>query len=129
MIRAASMAMFMIVIPIAVVGTGCNKSAEEEYAQKRAQEVLASADGLFQKQEYRKAMWKYQGVIELYSSPSTKDLVSQASRKEWLCRAYLNDWVPAKGDIAGDVRVLHPDDYEQYKKEIEQITPIVELVE
>jgi len=91
----------------------------------RAKAAYESGEAFFKQAKYRKAMWEYQMVNEFYGKPHSK-WADLAEEKEWICRAYLGDWIPPEGPLDKDVRVLHPDLYDKYKDNLLQITPIPE---
>jgi hypothetical protein len=70
-------------------------------------------------------MWNYQEVQEFYYLPHSH-WVDDAAEKEWICRAELGDFIPPEGPLDADVRQLRPD-YEKYKAEIAQITPVGDI--
>ena len=98
-------------------------------------EVIRRAHAAYQRGEehyadkkYKEAMWDYQEVQEFYYLPHTK-WVDMAAEKEWICRAYLGDFVPPEGPLDADNRTLptrngKPNDYLKYKDEIAKITPV-----
>ncbi len=68
-------------------------------------------------------MWDYQEVQEFYYLPHTH-WVDLAAEKEFICRAYIGDWIPPEGPLDADVRVIRAPEYEKYKAEVAQITPV-----
>ena len=91
----------------------------------RAKAAYERGEAFFKQTKYRKAMWEYQEVTEFYGKPHSK-WADLAEEKEWICRAYLSDWIPPEGPLDKDVRVLHPDLFDKYKDNILQITPVPE---
>jgi len=91
----------------------------------RAKTAYERGETFFKQAKYRKAMWEYQVVNEFYGKPHSK-WADLAEEKEWICRAYLSDWIPPESPLDKDVRVLHPDLYGKYKNKLLQITPIPE---
>ena len=89
---------------------------------RRAKAAYKRGEALYEKKSYREALWNYQEVQEFYYVPKSK-WVDMAAKKEWECRAYLDDFVPPEGPMDADVRQLRPD-YAQYKDAIAQITPV-----
>jgi hypothetical protein len=89
---------------------------------RRAHNAYERGEALYEQKQYKEAMWDYQEVQEFYTPPHSK-WVDLAAEKEWLCRAYLGDWVPPEGPLDADVRTLRPD-YPKYQAEIAQITPV-----
>jgi hypothetical protein len=95
---------------------------------RRARAAYNRGEAKFAEKKYKEAMWDYQEVQEFYMLPHTK-WVDQAAEKEWICRAYLGDFVPPEGPMDADVRTLEkrngqPNDYPKYKDVIAQITPV-----
>ncbi|MGH7739361.1 MAG: hypothetical protein ACREL1_04370 [bacterium] len=89
---------------------------------RRARNAYDRGQALYAQKKYKQAMWNYQEVQEFYTPPHSH-WVDLAAEKEWLCRAYLGDWVPPQGPLDADVRTTRPD-YAKYKAEIAQITPV-----
>jgi len=90
---------------------------------RRARAAYLRGEEEYNKKEYKHALWDYQEVQEFYYLPHSS-YVDLAQEKEWLCRAYLGDWVPPEGPLDADVRLLHPETNEKYKAETAQITPV-----
>jgi hypothetical protein len=90
---------------------------------RRARAAYLRGEDEFAHQKYKEAMWDYQEVQEFYQPPHTS-YVDKAQEKEWMCRAYLGDWIPPEGPMDADVRQLHPDIYQKYKSELDTI-PLV----
>jgi len=88
----------------------------------RAHAAYMRGEEAFAQKKYKQAMWNYQEVQEFYYLPHSH-WVDQAAEKEWICRAYLGDWIPPEGPLDADVRTLRGD-YQKYKDEIAQITPV-----
>jgi hypothetical protein len=89
---------------------------------RRAHAAYERGEAHFQDKKYKEAMWDYQEVQEFYYLPHTH-WVNLSAEKEFICRAYLGDWIPPEGPLDADVRVLRPD-FAQYKDEVAQITPV-----
>jgi len=89
---------------------------------RRAKAAYERAETSFAQKKYKEALWSYQEVQEFYYLPRTK-WVDLAAEKEFVCRAYLGDWVPPEGPLDADVRTLRPD-FEKYRAEVAQITPV-----
>jgi hypothetical protein len=85
-------------------------------AYQRGEEALA-------KKDYKEALWNYQEVQEFYYLPRTS-YVDKAAEKEFICRAYLGDWVPPEGPLDADVRVTRSTEFEKYKAAVAGITPV-----
>lgn len=92
---------------------------------RRAREAYLRGEASFGEKKYKEAMWSYQEVQEFYYLPKSK-WVDLSAEKEWICRAYLGDFIPPEGPLDADVRQLRPD-YEKYKQEIAQITPVGDI--
>ena len=60
---------------------------------RRARAAYLRGEDEFAKKEYKQALWDYQEVQEFYYLPHSS-YVDKAQEKEWICRAYLGDWVP-----------------------------------
>jgi hypothetical protein len=95
---------------------------------RRAHDAYDRGEAHFAKKEYKQAMWEYQEVQEFYYLPHTQ-WVDKAAEKEWMCRAYLGDFVPVEGPLDADLRTEptrngQPNDYPKYQAEIAQITPV-----
>ncbi len=95
---------------------------------RRARASYLRGEEHFKQQKYKEAMWDYQEVQEFYYLPHTH-YVDMAAEKEWICRAYLGDFVPPEGPLDADLRTMternqQPNDYEKYKAEIAAITPV-----
>jgi hypothetical protein len=89
---------------------------------RRAHAAYERGEAHFQDKKYKEAMWDYQEVQEFYYLPHTH-WVDLSAEKEFICRAYLGDWIPPEGPLDADVRVLRSD-FEKYKDEVAQITPV-----
>jgi hypothetical protein len=90
---------------------------------RRAHNAYARGEDHFNKKEYKQAMWDYQEVQEFYYLPHTH-WVDLATEKEFICRAYLGDWIPEEGPLDADVRQTRASDYMKYQTEVAQITPV-----
>ncbi len=95
---------------------------------RRAHDAYNRGEAHFADKKYKEAMWDYQEVQEFYYLPHSQ-WVDKAAEKEWICRAYLGDFVPPEGPLDADDRTLElrngkPNDYYKYKDEIAQITPV-----
>ena len=88
---------------------------------RRARAAFLRGEEEFALRHYKQALWNYQEAQEFYALPRSH-WVDDSAKKEWICRAYLNDFIPPEGPMDADVRQLRPD-YEKYKAEIAQITP------
>ncbi|HTC20797.1 MAG TPA: hypothetical protein VK859_08115 [bacterium] len=88
----------------------------------RAYNAYGRGEAHFQDKKYKEAMWDYQEVQEFYFLPHTH-WVDLSAEKEFICRAYLGDWIPPEGPLDADVRTLRPD-FAKYKDEVAQITPV-----
>ena len=89
---------------------------------ERAQKCYEEGEGLFNQKNYKEAMYRYEEVSVIYNKPHSKWL-DLAQEKEWICRAYLNDWVPPEGPLNGDMRLRQSNLFEKYKAELVKITP------
>jgi hypothetical protein len=89
---------------------------------RRARATYLKAEEDFGQKRYKEAMWSYQQVQEFYMLPRSK-WVDMAAEKEFICRAYLGDWIPPEGPMDADVRTLRQD-YPKYAAEVAQITPV-----
>ena len=90
---------------------------------RRAHAAYGRGEAHFKDKKYKEAMWDYQEVQEFYYLPHTH-WVDQAAEKEFVCRAYLGDWIPPEGPLDADVRQTRAVEYEKYKAEVVQITPV-----
>ena len=90
---------------------------------RRAHNAYQRGEQHFADKRYKEAMWDYQEVQEFYMLPRTH-WVDLAAEKEFICRAYLGDWVPPEGPLDADVRQTRADEYNKYKAELAQITPV-----
>lgn len=90
---------------------------------RRAHNAYERGEAHFNDKLYKQAMWDYQEVQEFYALPHTH-WVDLAAEKEFICRAYLGDWIPPEGPLDADVRQTRAAEYEKYKAEIAQITPV-----
>lgn len=90
---------------------------------RRAHNAYERGEAHFKDKKYKEAMWDYQEVQEFYYLPHTH-WVDLAMEKEFICRAYLGDWIPPEGPLDADVRQTRAGDYEKYKAEVAQITPV-----
>jgi hypothetical protein len=88
-----------------------------------AQKCYEQGENFFNQKNYKAALLSYEEVTEFYSRPRTQ-WADLAEEKQWICRAYLNDWTSAKGKWNGDLREIKPHDYEKYKAELIVITPV-----
>src|SRR5258708_38163726 len=109
----------IVSLHVAVGLGGCNLLRDENIV--KAQKCYEKGEKLFEQKRYKEAMLNYQKVQEFYYLPHSH-WVDLAQEKEWICRAYLRDWIPPEGAPA-DVRKIRAPEYEKYKKEIAQITP------
>jgi|GEM_PF-1182260 len=89
---------------------------------RRAYNAYNRGEAHFADKKYKEAMWDYQEVQEFYYLPHTH-WVDLAAEKEFICRAYIGDWIPPEGPLDADVRTLRPD-FQKYKDEVAQITPV-----
>jgi len=89
---------------------------------RRAKAAYERGEAQFEQKKYREALWNYQEVQEFYYVPKSK-WVDQAAEKEWICRAYLGDWVPPEGPLDADVRQTR-EDYGKYKDLVASVTPV-----
>lgn len=90
---------------------------------RRAHNAYERGEAHFQQKMYKQAMWDYQEVQEFYTPPHTH-WVDLAAEKEFICRAYLGDWIPPEGPLDADVRQTRAAEYEKYRAEVAQITPV-----
>ena len=90
---------------------------------RRAYNAYNRGEAHFAEKKYKEAMWDYQEVQEFYYLPHTK-WVDLAAEKEFICRAYLGDWVPPEGPMDADVRQTRAPEFEKYKAQVAQITPV-----
>ncbi len=90
---------------------------------RRAYNAYERGEAHFQDKKYKEAMWDYQEVQEFYTPPHTH-WVNLAAEKEFICRAYLGDWVPPEGPLDADVRQTRAAEYGKYQAEVAQITPV-----
>lgn len=90
---------------------------------RRAHNAYERGEAHFQQKMYKQAMWDYQEVQEFYMLPHTH-WVDLSAEKEFICRAYLGDWIPPEGPMDADVRQTRASEYEKYKAEVAQITPV-----
>ncbi len=89
---------------------------------RRAKAAYERGEAAYAQKKYKEALWNYQEVQEFYPLPRTHWL-DLAAEKEFLCRAYLGDWVPPEGPLDADVRNIRPD-FQKYKDVVAQITPV-----
>jgi hypothetical protein len=89
---------------------------------RRAHNSYERGEAHYAQKEYKQALWDYQEVQEFYYLPHNK-WVDLAAEKEFLCRAYLGDWVPPEGPLDADIRTTRPD-YPKYQAEVAVITPV-----
>lgn len=90
---------------------------------RRAHAAYVRGEDHFKDKKYKEAMWDYQEVQEFYYLPHTQ-WVDMASEKEFICRAFLGDWIPPEGPLDADVRQTRAAEYEKYKAEVAQVTPV-----
>lgn len=90
---------------------------------RRARGAYQRGEKAFSEKRYKEALWSYQEVQEFYYLPKTH-WVDQAAEKEFVCRAYLGDWVPPEGPMDADVRVIRAAEYEKFKAAVAQVTPV-----
>jgi len=90
---------------------------------RRAHAAYERGEAHFKDKMYKQAMWDYQEVQEFYYLPHSH-WVDQAAEKEFICRAYLGDWIPPEGPLDADVRQTRAADYGKYMAEVAQITPV-----
>ncbi|HJT25100.1 MAG TPA: hypothetical protein VJ873_11035, partial [bacterium] len=93
---------------------------------RRARNAYERGEAHFAQKLYKQAMWDYQEVQEFYYLPHTH-WVDDAAEKEFICRAYLGDWIPPEGPLDADVRQTRAPEYEKYKAEVAQITPVGDI--
>jgi hypothetical protein len=89
---------------------------------RRARAAYLRGEVEFAQKHYKQALWSYQEVQEFYALPHSH-WVDDAAQKEWICRAYLGDFIPPEGPMDADVRQSRQD-YEKYKSVIASITPV-----
>jgi hypothetical protein len=90
---------------------------------RRSHAAYDRGEALYNKKQYRQAMWEYQECQEFYNPPHTQ-WIDKSEAREWECRAILGDWVPPEGPLDADVRQLHPLVYAKYQTALVQITPV-----
>lgn len=90
---------------------------------RRARGAYLRGEEHFKDKKYKEAMWDYQEVQEFYYLPHTH-WIDLSAEKEFICRAYIGDWVPPEGPMDADVRVTRAGEYEKYKAAVAQITPV-----
>jgi hypothetical protein len=90
---------------------------------RRARNAYNRGEEHFNQKMYKQAMWDYQEVQEFYYLPHTH-WVDQAAEKEFICRAYLGDWIPPEGPLDADVRQIRAAEFAKYQSEVAQITPV-----
>ncbi len=90
---------------------------------RRARNAYNRGEAHLAQKMYKQAMWDYQEVQEFYYLPHTH-WVDQAAEKEFICRAYLGDWIPPEGPLDADVRQTRAAEYAKYQAEVAQITPV-----
>ncbi len=91
---------------------------------ERAQKFYEEGEAHFAKKNYKDAKWNYALVSEFYGKPHTNWL-DLSVEKEWICRAYLNEWAPSKGPSYEDIRLTQPKLYAKYKPTLDQVTPVM----
>ena len=111
---------------VTVLFGGVNFYLNHNVTAGEAQKHFEEGEELFNQKKYQEAMWTYQGVGVLAKKFNT-NLLNLAQKKEWVCRAYLNDWTPSEGPRSADVRLIYPEIYAKYKAELAQITPIPQI--
>ncbi len=89
---------------------------------RRAHAAYDRGEALFAKGQYRQAMWEFQECQEFYQPPHTR-WVDLSEKREWECRARLNDWAPPEGPLDEDIRVTRAGVYSKYQAALSQITP------
>lgn len=90
---------------------------------RRARAAYLRGEAHLAEKKYKQALWDYQEVQEFYYLPHTH-WVDQASEKEFICRAYLGDWIPPEGPLDADVRQIRSAEYAKYQPALAQITPV-----
>ena len=90
---------------------------------RRAHAAYVRGENHFKDKKFKEAMWDYQEVQEFYYLPHTH-WVDLSAEKEFVCRAFLGDWIPPEGPLDADVRQTRADEYEKFKAELAQITPV-----
>jgi len=90
---------------------------------RRAHAAYDRGESLYEKKQYRQAMWEYQECQEFYNPPHTS-WIDKSEAREWECRAILADWVPPEGPLDADVRQIHPEIYAKYQTVLAQVTPV-----
>jgi hypothetical protein len=101
------------------------RKLRNQVASERAQVLYSEAEKQFELKNYRAALWNYQAIIEIYGKSGSL-YIEPSREKEWLCRAYLNDWAPTTGSLDNDVRKIHPDEFQKLRSVLERITPVGE---
>ena len=99
--KSAIVYFVFFVLPVIFVLIAAYSMANYEII-RRAQAAYEKGENLFAIKHYKEAMWDYQEVQEFYDKPHNQWL-ELAEEKEWICRAYLNDWVPSEGPLNIDV--------------------------
>ena len=90
---------------------------------RRAYAAYGRGEDHFKEKKYKEAMWDYQEVQEFYYLPHTH-WVDLAAEKEFICRAYLGDWIPPEGPLDADVRQTRAGEFEKFKAQVAVITPV-----
>jgi hypothetical protein len=90
---------------------------------RRAHAAYERGEDHFKDKKYKEAMWDYQEVQEFYYLPHSH-WVDQAAEKEFICRAYIGDWIPPEGPLDADVRQTRSTEFAKYQAEVAQITPV-----
>ena len=126
------------------------KFSRDSQQEKIAQKFYDEGEVNFNEKYYRDALRCYK-TTQNFHGPHTK-LIDQAQEKEWICRAYLNDWTqqrhiknPGSSSVSvignrrlirrknltltEDVRLTQPDIYAKYKTELIQITPVPDVLD
>ena len=110
-----TISIFLILLVLSIlIGVGIFSPRANKEIENRAHTAYERGEVHFAINHYKEAMWDYEEVSEFYSKPHSQ-WVDLALEKEWICRAYLNDWTPPEGPMDSDVRQLHPDLYTKYK--------------
>jgi len=90
---------------------------------RRAHAAYDRGQALYEKQEYRKALWEFEECQEFYQPPHSR-WVDLSEKREWECRAYLGDWTPPEGPLDEDIRQSRAPIYSKYQAELVQIAPV-----
>jgi hypothetical protein len=117
---------FMLFGILGLLFVGIQSYMAHKQTRELAQAEYEKGNEFLKQKKYKEAMWTYQGTEGL-SKKIDVNLLNLAQKKEWICRAYLNDWTPSEGPRIADVRQIRPEIFSKFQAELSKITPVPQV--